>query len=191
MRFRHFGDQSMPTQQPQLSSHRRHLLTLAPFILGRPIESGAHIAIAKTVNGELSSIDCCQQLGVGFSQRIERSIPPPLAPNRSTHLCSVLGQRSLHFHRRQRRQISIRSFAAHFGSPTEISDTAPKHSPLLSARWRILRSTPHSKVFRLVDRYLVAQYTALVVKLQRILVQPVLGRVPRRCVGADPSPLDR
>src|SRR5206468_2837962 len=102
------------------------------------------------------------------------SIPLSLPPHRSTHLGCFLGQRALHFDRRQRRQMSIGGFAANFGSPTEISHTAPKHSPLFFTRWLILRSTPNSKVFRLVDRHLVAQHTPLVVKLKRVFVQPML-----------------
>src|SRR5436309_2291631 len=174
MGLRHFGDQPMPAQQPQLSSHRRHLPTLLPFVLGRCVESSSHIAIAKTIDGKLSSVDCCQQLSVSFPQRIECSIPLSLPPHRSTHLGCFLGQRALHFDRRQRRQMSIGGFAANFGSPTEISHTAPKHSPLFFTLWLILLSTPNSKVFRLVDRHLVAQHTPLVVKLNRVFVQPML-----------------
>src|SRR2546426_11013073 len=174
MGLRHFGDQPMPAQQPQLSSHRRHLPTLLPFVLGRCVESNSHIAIAKTIDGKLSSVDCCQQLSVSFPQRIECSIPLSLPPHRSTHLGCFLGKRALPFARRQRRQMSIGGFAANFGSPTEISHTAPKHSPLFFTRWLIPRSTPNSKVFRLVDRHLVAQHTPLVVKLKRVFVQPML-----------------
>src|SRR3990172_6753617 len=144
------------------------------FVRGRCIEPSPHIAIAKTVDGILASVDRCHQLGIGFPHRIERSMPLLLAPYWPTHLGRFLRQRAVYLHRRQRRQMPIGRFAAHFDAPTKIGHAAPQHAPLLLTLWLILRSAPYPKVLRLVDRHLVAQHTALVIKLQRILVEPVL-----------------
>ena len=57
MGLRHFGDQSVRPQQPQLSSHCGHLTTLFSFVLGRRVEPSAHITVAQTVDGILTAVD--------------------------------------------------------------------------------------------------------------------------------------
>src|SRR3972149_2103630 len=58
--------------------------------------------------------------------------------------------------------------------PIGVPHRVERSMPLLLTLWLILRSAPYPKVLRLVDRHLVAQHTPLVIKLQRILVEPVL-----------------
>src|SRR3990172_6130841 len=144
------------------------------FVRGRCIEPGPHITIAKSVDGILTSVDRCHQLAIGVPHRVERSMPPLLAPYCPTHLGRFLRQGAVYLHCRQRRQMTIGRFAAHFGAPSKIGHAAPQHAPLLLTLWLILRSAPYPKVLRLVDRHLVAQHTPFVIKLQRILVEPVL-----------------
>src|SRR3970040_586762 len=149
-------------------------MMLFVFVRGRCIEPSPHIAIARTVDGIAASGDRCYLRGVAFPHRIERSMPLLLAPYWPTHLGRFLRQRAVYLHRRQRRQMPIGRFAAHFDAPTKIGHAAPQHAPLLLTLWLILRSAPYPKVLRLVDRQPVHQHTALVIKIRRILVEPVL-----------------
>jgi len=79
MSLGHFADQPVRAQQPQLSAHRCHLLTLSPFVVGRHMKARSHITITKTVDCKLSTINCGQQFRVDLSERIKRSIPLSLA----------------------------------------------------------------------------------------------------------------
>src|SRR5258706_8167706 len=111
-----------------------------------------HITVAKTVDGKLAAVDDRHQSSVTVSQGIERSIVLFAAPDCLTHSHGFLGQRALHMYGRQRRQMPIRGFAAHFGAPVKICQSATQRAPLFYYLRLALRSTINPKVFRLVDR---------------------------------------
>ena len=50
------------------------------------MESGSHIAIAKSVDRILASVDRCHHLAIGVPHRVECSMPPLLATYCETHL---------------------------------------------------------------------------------------------------------
>src|SRR5918996_4915341 len=57
MRLRHFCDQAMRPQQPQSTSHRRHLSALFFFVPGDRVEMRTEVTIAKTIERKLPTVD--------------------------------------------------------------------------------------------------------------------------------------
>lgn len=174
----HFHNQAVCSQHSEASSHGGHLLTLfSPILTGR-IKMSPNIAVAKTIERKLPTVDDGHELGIAIPQRIERPVTLTLVLNRPTHRSRLFLKRGLDMDRSQSRQMPLGGCPTHFGAAIKIRHTSAQDAPLLGTAGVILRNTKAAKISGLVDRGFHPQNAPFVVELKRVLVHPVLDPHP-------------
>src|SRR2546426_616070 len=174
MSTRDFCDQSMGVQERQTAADLGRLSASLQVRPGGAVEERAQVAVAKTFEGPFPSVDYLQQLGIRFLEGIERSRAAAVSTDGSADRDGFFGQWGRIVGRRQSGQVALIGRARDFRPAKEVGDASTQRIPGFPRVRAGFRRAIDPQVFGMVDGRLWPQNVEAVVKLDRVMVDPVL-----------------